>query len=519
MEDTRAVQQSWKSFESDEVFTDKTLIEYYKLRLLEIKQKQKLLGQFTEDGKYVLSASIKKALVSLKKQIRFKGDDTLECLVTLKNIELSFTVQFWKTADKAVANLYFNESFSSDKPLKSFIAQYVASYDDTFFIRVKKVFNLFEDISELSYEQNDEIEKEYENMEQERKERELLLEIQSQYFILAMFESLQSSGERGQKILHRLKTLYDQEKEKPGNDLLYTKLREAFDKMVMETGGFNSLRDEIKEFDNNIKFYSKQIIGFDEANAKLKKYAETVNKDQKKSAGATSSKPKSSGAKYKPPKTVGPYKYTTAKAKKPDKPKAKADIMLGFKPKANAAAASSQKPAPANVHPQVEQRQPHQPQGVSAQRATQPSPTMTRPAGSLTHERTASVSVPEGRANGSELNRGLMSAADMAASSEERPNGSELNRGLMSAADMAASSEGQANGSELNRGLMSAADMAASSEGRANGSELNRGLMSAAEIAERDVFLGWQRLTSESTMSNSPSIGKPQKKQEAEYGR
>lgn len=332
MEDTRAVQQSWKSFESDEIFTDKTLIEYYKLRLLEIKQKQKLLGQFTEDGKYVLSASIKKALVSLKKQIRFKGDDTLECLVSLKNIELSFTVQFWKTADKAVANLYFNESFSSDKPLKSFIAQYVASYDDTFFIRVKKVFNLFEDISELSYEQNDEIEKEYENMEQERKERELLLEIQSQYFILAMFESLQSSGERGQKILHRLKTLYDQEKEKPGNDLLYTKLRQAFDKMVMETGGLNALRDEIKEFDNNIKFYSKQIIGFDEANAKLKKYAETVNQEQKKSADATSSKPKSSGAKYKPPKTVGPYKYTTAKAKKPDKPKAKPkDFMLGFK--------------------------------------------------------------------------------------------------------------------------------------------------------------------------------------------
>lgn len=376
MEDTRAVQQSWKSFESDEVFTDKTLIAYYKLRLLEIKQKQKLLGQFTEDGKYVLSASIKKALVSLKKQIRFKGDDTLECLVTLKNIELSFTVQFWKTADKAVANLYFNESFSSDKPLKSFIAQYVASYDDTFFTRVKKVFNLFEDISELSYEQNDEIEKEYENMEQERKERELLLEIQSQYFILAMFESLQSSGERGQKILHRLKTLYDQEKEKPGNDLLYTKLREAFDKMVMETGGFNSLRDEIKEFDNNIKFYSKQIIGFDEANAKLKKYAETVNQEQKKSAGATSSKPKSSGAKYKPPKTVGPYKYTTAKAKKPNKPKPTKDIMLGFKPKANAAAESSQKPAPANVHTQAEQAQPAQ--NTAAQRVVQPAASVLR---------------------------------------------------------------------------------------------------------------------------------------------
>lgn len=360
MEDTRAVQQSWKSFESDEVFTDKTLIAYYKLRLLEIKQKQKLLGQFTEDGKYVLSASIKKALVSLKKQIRFKSDDTLECLVTLKNIELAFTVQFWKTADKAVANLYFNESFSSDKQLKSFIAQYVASYDDTFFTRVKKVFNLFEDISELSYEQNDEIEKEYENMEQERKERELLLEIQSQYFILAMFETLQSSGERGQKILHSLKTLYDQEKEKPGNDLLYTKLREAFDKMVMETGGFNSLRDEIKEFDNNIKFYSKQIIGFDEANAKLKKYAETVNKEQKKSAGATSSKPKSSGAKYKPPKTVGPYKYTTAKAKKPDKPKGKAkDIMLGFKPSADASKVTFQKPIPTISQEQnVEQAKP-----------------------------------------------------------------------------------------------------------------------------------------------------------------
>ena len=52
MVETKA-KETFKIFENGEVIEDKDLISYYKLRLLEIKNKQNLLGQFTAEGKYV----------------------------------------------------------------------------------------------------------------------------------------------------------------------------------------------------------------------------------------------------------------------------------------------------------------------------------------------------------------------------------------------------------------------------------------------------------------------------------
>ena len=148
MAEEKAV-ETFKTFENEETLRDKDLITYYKLRLLEIKQKQRLLGNFTDDGKYVFSPEIKKALVKIKKLITSSDETSFFAQVAISSVVLSFRVNTWVAGSDAIANLYLDEKFSEDRQIQSFVAQYVAEYDRTFLDRVKKVFNLFEEVDEL----------------------------------------------------------------------------------------------------------------------------------------------------------------------------------------------------------------------------------------------------------------------------------------------------------------------------------------------------------------------------------
>lgn len=415
-------QLSWKTFESEEILTDKNLISYYKLRLLEIKQRQKLLGEFNDAGKYVLSDEIKKTLVKLPKQILSQDDQDLACELVLKNITLNFHVKIWRAGGNAVANLYFDERFNEQKQLHSFIAQYVAGYDETFYGRVKQVFNLVEDMSEFVNEETDLIEKQVEKQEEELAERSLILEIQAQYFVLDIFEKLKNSGKRGQAILSKMMEFYDQEKEGPGKDTLYSRLLDLFNREVMATGGFASFYQEVPELRKPFNDYSKQILTFDVANAKLKKYEETVLAPKSAGGAAKGGKSSSRGGGYKPPKAVGPYKYKVDKPAKKDKPKPTKDIMLGFKPKAGVAVAVSQNPTLANVQTQAEQAQPAQ--NTAAQRVVQPAASVVRteapPENREQAERDDLSALAAGYFDNDGFNKNMEMAAETSPSNEER---------------------------------------------------------------------------------------------------
>lgn len=323
MEETKA-KETFKIFENDEVIEDKDLISYYKLRILEIKNKQKLLGQFTADGKYVFSPEIKKALVKIKKLI-VSGDETsFFAQVAIGAVVLSFRVNTWTAGNDAIANLYFDEQFNDDRQLNSFIAQYVSENDNGFIGRVKSVFNLVEEIDQLENDNLDVIEQELTKSEQQFKQSSYLYEIEAQYLMLDIIEKLKKGGEEEKKLLELLLQQYEIEKLKPEKQFVHLRLKHFFEEYLLKEKKFVEFFEKNKEIARSAKGYVRDIEIFDES-AKMKKpQTKTVET-------AKSSAKKAKAPSYKPPKTNAPYKYKPQKpkkdkAKKKDKPK----VFLGF---------------------------------------------------------------------------------------------------------------------------------------------------------------------------------------------
>ncbi len=323
MVETKA-KETFKIFENGEVIEDKDLISYYKLRLLEIKNRQNLLGQFTAEGKYVFSPEIKKALVKIKKLIVSSDETSFFAQATIGQVVLSFRVNTWTSGNDAIANLYFDEQFNDDRQLNSFIAQYVSENDNGFIGRVKSVFNLVEEIDQLENDNLDVIEQELAKSEQQFKQSSYLYEIEAQYLMLDIIEKLKKGGEEEKKLLEVLLRQYEIEKTKPEKQFVHLRLKHFFEEYLTKENKFVEFFEKNKEIARSARGYVRDIEIFDESAKMKKSEIKTV----------TASKPSAKKAKapsYKPPKTNAPYKYKPQKpqkdkAKKKDKPK----VFLGF---------------------------------------------------------------------------------------------------------------------------------------------------------------------------------------------
>ena len=328
--------ETFKTFENEETLRDKDLITYYKLRLLEIKQKQRLLGNFTDDGKYVFSPEIKKALVKIKKLITSSDETSFFAQVAISSVVLSFRVNTWVAGSDAIANLYLDEKFSEDRQIQSFVAQYVAEYDSTFLDRVKKVFNLFEEVDELELDEESPIKEEVLKCEKEFEAKSYIFEIEAQYMMLEIMEKLKKGGEKEKQLLQILERQLEIEKLKPEGRFVYINLKHFFEHELLKNKNFAQFFEQNKDLQKSMKGYVRDIEVFDEAAKKIAKPIETKAK--------TAAPKKAKGASYKPPKIRAPYKYKPQKAKKAkpakkDKPK----DFLGLPKKS----AQAEKPAPA----------------------------------------------------------------------------------------------------------------------------------------------------------------------------
>lgn len=92
---TRPQKETWKVFGSDEILEDKELIDYYKLHLYDEKLINKLLGEFTDKGEYVLPDDVKTPLVKVKKLITFSGENSYAAETPVKNQTMRFLVKYW----------------------------------------------------------------------------------------------------------------------------------------------------------------------------------------------------------------------------------------------------------------------------------------------------------------------------------------------------------------------------------------------------------------------------------------
>lgn len=337
MAETRPKKITLKVFGSEEVLQEPALMDYYRLRQVDDIYMFKLLGDFTSEGKYVISEDVKKTLIKVKKLISEVSNNGYVGLSELKNITLNFKTKYWQGEDgQGVANLYLIERLDSEG-ITSFIAQYVSEYSDDFKEKVKKAFNLFNEIDEFEDEYSQKIEEFIQIQQAKKAERDYVVEIQSEIYIKEVMRMLQEGGEQSHKLLDEFSKIYEVKIKQPNKAGVFTSLRKDLDTLIIKFGGFNAFVNENPAFLKVSQSFTKPVKRFDIISQKLdaaqapKPISKpSISSKGGKSAGSKSSfvipKAKGKAPDYKPAvkrpgkegkKNKGPLKIGLPKSKEP----------------------------------------------------------------------------------------------------------------------------------------------------------------------------------------------------------
>ena len=269
MAETRPQKVMLKVFGGEEVLENPSLIDYYRLHQVDQLFLNKLLGDFTPEGKYDIPEETKKILIKVKKLITEVSANMYLATSQLKYITLNFSVKYWKTENnQAVANLYLTEKLEG-ADLVCFIAQYVSEYNDDFKERVKKAFNLFNEIEDFEDEYSQKIDEICEIQKQKKAEREYIVEIQSEFYIKEMLRLLEQSGENGKAIIEEFKPIMENALAQTNKSGVFQKLRLKLDNLIIKSGGFNKFAQENPDFIRVSLIYSKPVKRFDTVSKKL----------------------------------------------------------------------------------------------------------------------------------------------------------------------------------------------------------------------------------------------------------
>lgn len=289
--------ETWKVFGSNEILQDKNLIEYYKLHQFDVKLKNELLGNFTSEGKYLLPDEIKKMLVGVKKLITYSGEDSYFAESEIKTSSLRFAVKYWSVKDLGIANLYFIENIDGED-IQTFVAQYASEKNESFLVKVKSVFNLVSEASELEDKYLKEIEEQYNFLKVKKTERDFVVELQSEYYLYEIFQILKKEGgEKSRKIAEQIELEIDEKKQLTNKEGLYTAARLKMDKLIIAAGGFNALMQEIPALPKIVQNYIKPVRDYDDISKKLDAMELPSDEAPSNKSGDKKSNAKKGGAK------------------------------------------------------------------------------------------------------------------------------------------------------------------------------------------------------------------------------
>lgn len=308
--------KTWDIYKLNNGTQNDELLEYFKLEWYHLLAINKLQGVFNGRGEYVFEEETKKKLVKICKLITNIESDKYLALSSLKYIELHFEIKYWQDQGQAFANLYLIEDIEGET-IKTFVAQYIGQYDEEFLFRVKKAFNLVNEIDEFKYDESAEsVDNNIKNLVENGDERSFVVEIQSQFYIEEMIESLEKGGEISKRILEKFIKIYEMGKDSQISKNKFTVLRHELDRLIKQEAGFEELNKENPFVLKVIKNYNKSIIEYDKVSLKLEKFQEIEQKTE-----SISKAPKSSsytpGAKL--PKPGKLYVYKPSKKSQPKK--------------------------------------------------------------------------------------------------------------------------------------------------------------------------------------------------------
>ena len=293
---------------------------YRKLQSLEGVLQGKLLGNF-EKGEYVIPKEIKEELVKIKKVVCEWTANGLKATSKVHGTEFNFEVEVKDFDDnQMIAALFIVEKFF-DKELKTFVVDFVGAKGPFFRDEAMIVFHIEVDGDS---EDKDAYESISERLEKLKKlnsvERDFVIEMYSELYVLRMLKLLKLCGPLGEKILReyaeQIKALgYD----KGISTDFYIKLRRVLDGVIERNGGLATLVKQnpqiklpLKEFVDAVELYEKaaQI----EAKPEKKKESSKPVKTEEKSSGGD--KKKSGGDKKKDKGGSKPAKKDAKKDKK-----------------------------------------------------------------------------------------------------------------------------------------------------------------------------------------------------------
>ncbi len=319
---TEEKKESYTLFWSGEEISTDYLSQYYANELDELKDENLLVGSFTSKGKYVFSPETKKALVSIKKKVEDKTDNSYFLVAkTFKN-NFNFKMRVFEVEDETLlaANLYLIEVVDDErftKPLKTFVAQYVDKKNDEFINKAKYIFNISIDgeFNEFERKENETIIEPV--APKPREKNEAALEIAYEKYIEAMLEELENAGELGKKIKAEFEkeTKYLESKEKAKEPVErgdiekeplpkpnYKALKRKLDAIIEKNKGLEVLTKENPKIEEVVKKHNEAVAQEKENSKQIeimpddfKKLKEEEKKKDAPAAGGTA--PKKEGAK------------------------------------------------------------------------------------------------------------------------------------------------------------------------------------------------------------------------------
>ena len=300
-------QKSYKLFWSGEEISVDYLAKYYENELDAIIDENLLLGNFNSSGKYFFSNEVKRGLIAIKKKIEDKVNNSYFIVSkTVKNV-YTFKMKIVDVQDDSLlaANLYLIEIVDDErfqKPLKTFIAQYVDKKNDEFINKAKYIFNISVDGEFNSFEKNTNHEILTPVMPKKKKLEGKTLEQLAKDYVESLLIELEKCGDVGKNILKMFK---EETEVKEGQEpLSYLQLKKKLDALIEKHSSLAKLIKENPQLAEVIKNYNEAFELEKKRLDVAEAYAETLP-DVKKDDKSSDKAPNKGTANKKPASKAG----------------------------------------------------------------------------------------------------------------------------------------------------------------------------------------------------------------------
>lgn len=247
----------------DEESKDKTIDKYLTFERNEMIKGTVLLGTFDKDNKYILSKEIKEDLITAQKFVRETQEDCIYVSLPLEMITLSLKLVLDQEDEQSTADLFLVE-YLDDEEIESYIASYEDDSSNSFVSEAKEAFNIFDEEESIVKEGVDSILSKIKANKFSSNDRDFIIEMYSELYLLRMLEILKQQGNWGEEIINEYNKIIQEKKLTAlGTKNLYSKLRKNLNKTIEAHGGIKEILSRDNEALRAVSEFIKPIEEFE----------------------------------------------------------------------------------------------------------------------------------------------------------------------------------------------------------------------------------------------------------------